>query len=40
MIHHIGVFASDLATSRGFFRSCLGPLGIVVGHETDDVCEF
>ena len=40
MIHHLGVFASEFAARRAFFRSALQPLAIVVGHEADDVCEF
>ena len=40
MIHHLGVFASDFAASRSFFVAALGPLGIIVGYETDSACEF
>ncbi len=40
MIHHLGVFASDFAASRAFYAAALQPLGIVVGYETVDVCEF
>ena len=40
MIHHLGVFASDFASSRAFFKAALEPLAIVVGYESDQVCEF
>ena len=40
MIHHLGVFASDFAASRAFFTAALAPLAIIVGYETDEVCEF
>ena len=40
MIHHLGVFASDFAASRGFYEAALAPLGIVVGYESEGVCEF
>jgi catechol 2,3-dioxygenase-like lactoylglutathione lyase family enzyme len=40
MIHHIGVFASDLAASRRFFEAALATLGIVCQYETDRVSEF
>jgi catechol 2,3-dioxygenase-like lactoylglutathione lyase family enzyme len=40
MIHHLGVFASDFEASRAFFAAALHPLGIVVGYETEGVCEF
>ena len=40
MIHHVGIFASDFAASRRFFEAALRALGVVVGHETDTVCEF
>ena len=40
MIHHLGVFASDFAASRAFFMAALEPLAIVVGYETNKVCEF
>ena len=40
MIHHLGVFASDFAASRAFFKAALQPLNIIVGYETDGVCEF
>ena len=40
MIHHLGVFASNFGSSRAFFEAALAPLAIVVGHETDLVCEF
>lgn len=40
MIHHIGIFASDFAASRRFFEAALAPLGIVVGYEAEQVCEF
>ena len=40
MLHHLGIFASDFAASRAFFRGALGALDIVVGYETADVAEF
>jgi catechol 2,3-dioxygenase-like lactoylglutathione lyase family enzyme len=40
MIHHVGVFASDFTASRAFFEAALGPLGIAVGYEAENVCEF
>jgi len=40
MIHHLGVFASDLPASRAFFSAALEPLAIVVGYQTDRICEF
>src|SRR4029453_8974504 len=40
MLHHLGVFPSDFPPSRAFFRAALAPLGIVVGYETERVCEF
>ena len=40
MIHHLGVFASDFAASRLFFEAALKPLGIVVGYQGENVCEF
>ncbi|MBI1814174.1 MAG: VOC family protein [Deltaproteobacteria bacterium] len=40
MIHHIGVFASDLGASRRFFTQALAPLGVVAQYETDQVAEF
>ena len=40
MIHHLGIFVSDFAASRAFFAAGLAPLGIVVGYQTDGVCEF
>jgi catechol 2,3-dioxygenase-like lactoylglutathione lyase family enzyme len=39
-IHHIGVFASDLATSRGFYSAALAPLGIRIGYESDVAAEY
>lgn len=40
MIHHMGVFASDHAASRRFYRAALWPLGIILGYESDGVSEF
>lgn len=40
MIHHMGVFASDHATSRRFYHAALQPLGITLGYESDGVSEF
>lgn len=40
MIHHLGVFASDLTASRAFYMAALRPLGIEVGYETDRIAEF
>jgi catechol 2,3-dioxygenase-like lactoylglutathione lyase family enzyme len=40
MIHHLGVFASDFAASRRFFVGALEPLAIIVGYETDSICEL
>lgn len=40
MIHHLGVFASDYPASRAFYQAALAPLGIVVGYETESVCEL
>ena len=40
MIHHLGVFASDFSASRVFFESALRPLGIIVGYQAENVCEF
>ena len=40
VIHHVGVFASDLSRSRGIYEAALRPLGIIVGYETDRVAEF
>src|SRR5262245_23437046 len=40
MIHHLGVFASDFAASRAFFKAALQPLDIVPGYESEAVCEF
>ena len=40
MIHHLGLFASDFPKSRAFFRAALEPLGIVIGYESEGVCEF
>ena len=40
MIHHVGVFASDLDLSRRIYGSALRPLGIIVGYETDRVAEL
>ena len=40
MIHHLGVFASNFEASRAFFRAALQPLSVVVGYETDAICEF
>lgn len=40
MIHHLGVFGSNFVASRLFFQSALEPLGIVVGYEAENVCEF
>jgi catechol 2,3-dioxygenase-like lactoylglutathione lyase family enzyme len=39
-IHHIGVFASDLATSRGFYSAALAPLGVRIGYESDVAAEY
>ena len=40
MIHHVAVFASDLAASRRFYEAALGPLGVVLGYQADDTAEF
>jgi catechol 2,3-dioxygenase-like lactoylglutathione lyase family enzyme len=40
MLHHLGVFASDLGASREFYVAALGVLGIAPGYETEDVVEF
>ena len=40
MIHHLGVFASDLTASRTFYTTALEPLGITPNYQTDDTCEF
>jgi catechol 2,3-dioxygenase-like lactoylglutathione lyase family enzyme len=40
MIHHLGVFASDLSTSRTFYTAALEPLGITPNYQTDDICEY
>ena len=40
MIHHVGVFASELTISRRIYAAALEPLGIIVGYETDRVAEF
>ncbi len=40
MIHHLGEFASDFPASRAFYAAALAPLGIVVGYEAEEVCEF
>jgi catechol 2,3-dioxygenase-like lactoylglutathione lyase family enzyme len=40
MIHHVGVFASDLAASRRFYDAVLATLGVQIGYETERVCEF
>lgn len=40
MIHHLGVFATDFPANRAFFVAALEPLGIIVGYETDSVCEL
>jgi catechol 2,3-dioxygenase-like lactoylglutathione lyase family enzyme len=39
-IHHIGVFASDLATSKGFHSAALAPLGIRIGYESGVAAEY
>jgi catechol 2,3-dioxygenase-like lactoylglutathione lyase family enzyme len=39
-IHHIGVFASDLAASRAFYTAALAPLGIRIGYESDVTAEY
>jgi len=40
MVHHLAVFASDFAASRSFYAAALEPLDVIVGHETERVCEF
>ena len=40
MIHHVAIFASDLPASRAFFTAALAPLEVVVGYQTDGICEF
>jgi catechol 2,3-dioxygenase-like lactoylglutathione lyase family enzyme len=40
VIHHVGVFASDLARSRAIYEAALQPLGVVLGYEDGRVAEF
>lgn len=40
MIHHVAVFARDLGASRRFYEAALGPLGIILGYQTEEVAEF
>lgn len=39
-IHHVGVFASDLAASERFYTAALAPLGISAGYRSDRVAEY
>ena len=39
-VHHIGVFASDLAVSRDFYSAALAPLGVRIGYETAVTAEY
>lgn len=40
LIHHVGVFASDLAASEAFYTAALAPLGITVGYRAEGVTEY
>jgi len=40
VIHHIGIFASNVSASRAFFQHALEPLAIGVVYENHEVCEF
>lgn len=40
MLHHLGVFASDLQANRQCYLACLRTLGIAPGYEAPDIAEF
>ena len=40
LFHHLGVFASDFATSESFYTAALAALGVQAGYRTETIAEY
>jgi catechol 2,3-dioxygenase-like lactoylglutathione lyase family enzyme len=40
LVHHLGGFASDFATSESFYTAALAALGVQAGYRTETIAEY
>jgi catechol 2,3-dioxygenase-like lactoylglutathione lyase family enzyme len=40
LFHHLGVFASDFATSESFYTAALAALSVQAGYRTETIAEY